>query len=272
LDVGDDCGTQVVCFGQLATVQPGGSVNLYAYQVDFYNNPIPNGTVYLSNGYHLYSGGHNHNEGHTTQFVGHISSGGGSYSGYDGIPFTFTGSTIGELEFVSACYYYCTYSDILVSAAVSQYFGDSTNVFVGATGIHPTNHAGSALMNRVLTLITRQYDLEYNCVQDYKIVGVNDMALPNGGTFDLGVYWPVLNPLALPWIPPHLAHERGNSVDITARGPRGSIYIPHSVIYTNKVINRFVAICVANGLGGSFREAQGTDNEHIHCTTNPSGT
>jgi hypothetical protein len=107
-----------------------------------------------------------------------------------------------------------------------------------------------------VTAITRQYHSEFGCRSNYQIVGVNDMALPNGGVFDINQTWG----------PPHASHDRGNAVDF-----REKPGVANSVIATRQVIDRFLAICRENGLSFAQQEYPGQDNEHIHCATSSSG-
>ncbi len=92
------------------------------------------------------------------------------------------------------------------------------------------------------------------------------MALEFGSVFD--VY---LRPGDIQWEPGHKTHDRGKSVDFRCKPPH-KINSNNSVIYDKEIIERFLQICRLHGLRYADHEEKGTDNEHIHCGTNRSGT
>lgn len=250
-----------VCFPGRAlaqsTVQPESSITLYAYCVNQAGAVIPNCTVSLANSYYYATGGHNHTNTRTASQYGTLSNTGGFYYGYSGWQVTFTAKRVAGWEYVAACAYYCSTHDVLVAYPdISAYFGHATNVFIGSTGTHPSNHWGAPVLNNAVTAITQQYHAEFSCRSNYQIVGVNDMALPNGGVFDYQATW----------IPPHNYHDRGRSVDFRARSG-----VSNSVIYEAAVLDRFLQVCRERGLNYAIRESIGTDNEHIHCSTSWNG-
>ncbi len=177
---------------QTIEVQPQMTTpTLYAYCVDQYGNTVPNCTVSLFNGYYVNTGGHVHDAGtRPTSKYGSLSSSGGFYSGYSGHPFTFSASRVGELEWIDACANYCnTYPVRIRYSNISSYSGHSTNVFIGSTTTHPSNHHGTLAFRNAVSSVTQQYHNEFGCYSTYQLVGVNDMALVFGGVFDLdGIY------------------------------------------------------------------------------------
>lgn len=249
---------------QTIEVQPQNTTaTLYAVCVDQFNNIVPNCSVSLSNGFTANTGGHNHNSGtRPTSAYGSLSSSGGYYSGYGGHPFTFTASRVGGWEWIKVCASggCTTYPVRIRYSNISSYSGHSTNVFIGSTTTHPSNHHGTLWFRNKVSSVTQQYHNEFGCYSTYQLVGVNDMALVFGGLFDL-------YPDEPQWKPPHHSHDRGKAADFRAK-PNQS----NSIIYDTDVINRFLEICEENGLSYARREKKGKPGEHVHCAPNSSGT
>jgi hypothetical protein len=127
------------------TVQPQGTLNLFAYCVNQYGQFVYNCCVGVYRGYYVNTGGHYHdNPPHTTSAYGSVSPTSGCYYGPPGLPITFTASTVGQKEWIDACANYCGTANIDVKYSdISAYFGHSTNVFVGEKPWHPANHFGT---------------------------------------------------------------------------------------------------------------------------------
>jgi hypothetical protein len=109
----------------------------------------------------------------------------------------------------------------------------------------------------VLETVTEYWN-EYNTDSRYRIVGVNDSALPMGGRFDIcaigGPGCTSLTPSVRPWIDPHTAHMFGFDVDFRANGDTNSI------IFDSQVMARFEQICRDKGANYTINEGN-----HIHC-------
>ncbi len=261
-------GAAFLCLAQVSSaqqsVQPQTTTYWEAWCKDRANNRLPEGTVTLYNGYRPNTGGHKHNEGtRPASAYGSLSSRGGDYSGGNYYPFTFTASRVGQTEWIQACCSSdCTTKDIQVRYSdISSYSGHSTNVFIGQTKTHPSNHHGTVLLKNAISGITQQYHDEFGCYDEYQRVGVNDMALEFGGVFDLYPYGPE-------WAPGHKTHDHGKAVDFRCKPPPKE----NSVIYDDRIIERFEEICELHGLYFTEREDKGKSNEHIHCAPNRFGT
>jgi hypothetical protein len=109
--------------------------------------------------------------------------------------------------------------------------------------------------------VTNQYQNEFSCYSNYQTVGLKDMALPNGGVFDLGSGG-IGN-----WTQPHNAHDRGNAADFRWSVGGGT----NSVIDDPNIVSEFLNICQTKGLSYAIKEDVGTSNQHIHCSTSSSG-
>ena len=259
------CLTRASSAQRVIEVQPQQTTpTLTAVCVDQFNEIIPNCSVALSHGFDVNTGGHKHNKGtRPTSAYGSLSSSGGP-TGSDGHPFTFTASRVGGVEWIKVCPSDgggCnTYPVRIRYSNISSYSGHSTNVFIGSTTTHPSNHHGTLSLRNKVSSVTQQYHNEFSCYSTYQRVGVNDMALVFGGVFDL-------YPDEPQWVPGHNTHDRGKAADFRAKPNRNN-----SIIYDPDIINRFLEICRAKGLSYARREKKGKPTEHVHCATNSSGT
>lgn len=245
-------------------------------------------------------GGHRHGGiRESGKNYGELSSQGGYYNDDMGHPFEFTSSPVAQKETVGACnesMSYCHYETIQVKYSdILPFTGNSdTMVLIGATGAHPSNHHGTQWLNDAVTQIAAQYKKEFGCYEEedgkhlgYEKLGVNDMSLEWGGSFDLYPHCPPTNPpkdkdghkKGCPqkntyWVTGHATHHRGYAVDFRLKDPikfAGQANIHNSIIYDQAVIDRFETMC-KKIFGHFVREDKGKNNEHIHCSSNSSGT
>jgi hypothetical protein len=160
-------------FGQTIYVQPSNpysstssSIALRAYCTSPPGGPIvPNCTVSLSNTYFLNTNGHvaSNHATRTPSTYGYLSSYGGYYSGYNGWPFTFYASRVGDQEYINVCPPpggTCGGSNVQVSFQdIYLYLGASSNVLIGGTVYHPlgNNHGGTLSFNSSVSAVTNQY-------------------------------------------------------------------------------------------------------------------
>ena len=122
---------------------------------------------------------------------------------------------------------------------------------VGMTNTHPINHFGEVGTIAAVNNIANQYAANYSGAAGYQVVGVNDIALPGGGVFDLNSNWNS----------PHIRHDYGRAVDFRANAN------PNSVL--PEAYDTFVQYCRDAGLSSlAFLEQPGTANQHIHCDGN----
>lgn len=136
------------------------------------------------------------------------------------------------------------------------------SVRIGYVPAHPSHHWGTAAVVGAVSDIAQQYHGEFYCVppaqglKGYEPLGVNDLSLPWGGTFDVD----------LNWIGPHDTHHKGKAVDFRYNGgPNGVIYIP-------EVRERFLQICHEKGLYYRiWHPPPGPPPEHMHCAVNYAG-
>ena len=132
------------------------------------------------------------------------------------------------------------------------------HTLVGTTGIHPSNHwaygAYYADVNNAVLRVAEQYWTEYHNDSRYQILGVNDIALPMGGRFDICAIGGSGCSGVRPWQSPHDAHMFGFDVDFRANGAANSI------IVDSTVLARFEQICREKG--ANFTQNEGN---HIHC-------
>jgi hypothetical protein len=252
------------------TVQPQGTLNLFAYCVNQYGQFVTPCAVGVYPAYYEFTGGHYHNVLPRPTFsLGTVSPTSGLYTDYQGLPVTYTASKVGQQEAVFACANYCGHANIDVKYSdISAYLGSSTSQFIGSTSWHNANHFGTSFLNNKVTSITQTYHNRYSCRSDYQIVGLNDMALQWGGVFDVcpvaaaGCKNTDQTPKVKQWEPPHSWHHRGKAADFRADPNK-----PNHIINNAVIIQDFINICIANGLTFAQHEDAGTGNSHVHCST-----
>ncbi|MFB3906505.1 MAG: hypothetical protein ACE15E_23940 [Acidobacteriota bacterium] len=232
-------------------VAPQQTEQLYAYCVDQYGQIIYGNPCCLSLPQDVYtnSGGHYHN---ANRPMGSLQPNSGCYYGYSGLQVDFTATQVGQVEIIWACADYCDWCDVYVAHTDLYEFleNSSFNKLIGSNSQHPYNHFGTSTLVWAAQETTRQFQAEFYCVPEYQPVGVNDMALPYGGIFDL----------EFDWDQPHKWHSRGNSVDFRCKPD-----MDNSVIYHPVTIARFIELCDSYDLHYGLHEAPGTSREHIHC-------
>ena len=199
----------------------------------------------------------------------------GNYEGTDGFPFEINTSQVGQNEWVRACNGFpnpdtnegnckehnfdVKYSD-LKDYSLTIKANSKLMIPIGKTGTHPFNHYGTQPMGKAITAIATQYRAEFSCYKDgslkYEPIGINDIALPYGGVFDVENNWRG----------PHFSHHRGKAVDIRCHSTNRN-----SVIYDEDIIKRFLQICRENGLQYAEHERKGTKYEHCHCGVSGTG-
>jgi len=104
--------------------------------------------------------------------------------------------------------FYVGYSTFYALPSYANY------AMVGSDGpvgqYHPDNHNGTLNAVQQIRVIADQFHLLY---PDISVLGINDMALPMGGVFDLQQNW----------IPPHHEHSLGTAVDVPGNGLTNSV-------------------------------------------------
>ncbi len=223
---------------------PSSTNTVYAYCVNQYGQIVTYCNVSLYNGYYSYTGGHNHENS------SHIWSGLYPYAGNTGccgLQVQVYTTSVGQVEWIDTCADVCSTTDFTVGYGdLYVYGGGDAWVLIGQTPTHPDNHWSIVATNNGMQGVAVQYHNEY---PNYDVIGINDMALPVGGVFDLNS----------DWSPPHSNHGRGKAADNRGNGAANSVpRIPD-------VQNRFMDICRGYGATIVLHESIGTNNEHFHC-------
>lgn len=220
-----------------------------------------------------------------------------------GFPFKIRTSQIGQQEWVIACNgpphlptdggnckrhnYDVKYPDLInyrtTIAANSNImvpvgYQNSPKQGVRPRHPHPQNHSATETFWKAIKTTAERYHNEFYCYKTgslrYKPIGINDMALPHGGIFDVFATWR----------PPHYSHHRGKAADIRCRPYPNPPTNPNSVIYYNNqgereqpIVTRFLEICEEEGLGyarfeyKTDKKTGETYNHHCHCGVSESG-
>jgi len=223
---------------------------LYAWCVDSNGNFVPNCTPSIINGYYVGTGGHGHDDpGHP---FGAITDNGQPNGNSITYQIAFSATRVGQLEWIDACADTCFTTDVYVWFQGFGELGATGNLaLVGMTNTHPINHFGEVGTIAAVNNIANQYAANYSGAAGYQVVGVNDIALPGGGVFDLNSNWNS----------PHIRHDYGRAVDFRANAN------PNSVL--PEAYDTFVQYCRDAGLSSlAFLEQPGTANQHIHCDGN----
>lgn len=255
-------------------IEPGKKDSYYVWCEDQFGNPYWSGSLVFYQGVYNNSGGHLHN---TNRPVCSLNFPNGySYIGPPGLQFEIdAGHSIGQWEQITPC---CTYGCATWDLAVQ--FWPLYNLFQGSAPaytvpigtdppyhIHPENHFGTSTLAPAVAQIVDDYHGEFYCVPDpsppdypnirgydEEGLGVNDMALEQGGIFDING----------DWHEPHGTHNWGNAVDFRCK-PNAD----HSIIHVNPVILRFLQLCRNNGLFYAIHHDQA--GEHVHCSVSEAG-
>ena len=154
-------------------------------------------------------------------------------TGILGLPVFVRTTKVGQDEGIDACASRCTRARVRVAYGDLRWLGSGSN------------HYGTASTLRGIRGVAAQYRSEF---PDYDVIGINDIALPYGGIFDLNRDWSA----------PHHNHSRGKAVDVRGNGR------PNSVRRSAEVQRRFREICLLNGARRVLHEDRGSNNEHFH--------
>lgn len=204
----------------------------------------------------------------------------GRYTNFEGLPYQIKTSQVGQKEWITGCNgrrlpwnrRNCRGHNFTVTySGLSDYrptikANPTLMTDIGWRGKpHTANHYGTRTLRDAITAIARDYRKEFGCYRKtkerlgFQPIGINDMALPYGGVFDIGRNWRG----------PHWTHHKGNSVDIRC----SRHHTENSVIFDSdfRVINRFLELCDKHGLESKGHHGRGTTNEHCHCATSSTG-
>jgi len=203
--------------------QPG--PELVATVYDEHNQVVPDVVVQLQANAIPNAGGHHHGDNSVTLRTGTLASADSSAklsqnaqvlsgnTGSTGLVFTYNAPPVGGDNTIAAtCIdsHHCTQQgpmQVWVGIKGLQPLGDA--VFqsappirlTGQTTSHPSNHYGTAgWVQSIMDLATEFFSIEG------ATLGINDMSLAQGGLFDIDIQ--------KHWLPPHILHRTGTSVDI----------------------------------------------------------
>jgi len=203
--------------------QPG--PELVATVYDEHNQLVPNVVVRLQVSAIPNTGGHQHGDDSVTLRTGTLASADSSAilsqnaqvlsgnTGSTGLVFTYNAPPVGgDITITGTCIgsHACTQQgpkQVWVGIKGLQPLGDA--VFqsaapirlTGQTTSHPNNHYGTAeWIQSIMDLATEFFSIEG------ATLGINDMSLAQGGLFDIDIQ--------KHWLPPHILHRTGTSVDI----------------------------------------------------------
>jgi len=201
------------------------SPELVATVYDEHNQLVPNVLVQLQANAIPNTGGHHHGDNSVTLRTGTLASADPSANlsqnaqilsgntGSTGLVFTYNAPPVGGDNTIAAtCIdnHHCTQQgpmQVGVGIKDLQPLGDA--VFqsaapirlTGQTTRHPNNHYGTAeWVQSTIVLATEFFS------RKFATLGINDMSLAQGGLFDIQNQ--------SDWLPPHILHRTGTSVDI----------------------------------------------------------
>lgn len=210
---------------------------------------VPNCDVTVSNGFFFEPRQHNHDNPPPPVSALNPTSGN---TGITGLPVTVTTTRVGQVEGMVVCADLCTITPYFVAyTGFTELSGGSNWVLIGVTNDHPENHWGTPATISGIQAVASQYHAEF---PNNDVIGINDIALPIGGIFDLNRNW----------AGPHFNHSRGKAVDI-----RGNGMLPNSVPRQGPAHDRFLEICMENGATAGATQFEEFPNnpsrDHFHC-------
>ncbi|MGH9897888.1 MAG: hypothetical protein ACRD4L_03430, partial [Pyrinomonadaceae bacterium] len=200
---------------------------------------IPNCNVTVSSGVVLNTNGHFHDD--PSRPISSVSPTSGN-TGANGLPLTIRTTIIGQAEFIEVCSNFCTvtligvgFTGLMTTPADNNYelIGGNTNNH----GDNTFNHWGTPTMISGIRSTVSQYLAKH---PEQGKLALNDMALPNGGKFDIDQNW----------MGRHERHHRGTAVDV--RGNSLQFALP------GQFQNEFINLCQMNGATFTRQEDVGT--------------